>query len=123
MGQETKRRRVTNNFDERLSPGEALLLWRRRQGWNQAKAAKHFKVSLFTLKLAEYDRMPYFKYDLEQQSIKLNPNERCLIYRKRAKKTQVQVAKEIGCGREWLRLQEKGRVPCDSLLKYWERSG
>lgn len=122
MDTKTKQRRVTRNFDERLSPGEALLVWRRRMGWNQIEAAEHFGVSLFKYKLAEYDKAEDFPYR-SNLKITLKPHEKCLLYRKRSGKTQPEAAHDFGMGRFWLRLQEKGEIACDRLLAHWERTG
>lgn len=122
MEDKVKRLRVAANFDGSLSPGETLLLWRRRMGWNQLEAATHFKVSIFTLKLAEYDKARNFKYR-KNIKIALRDYEKCLIHRKRSGLTQEEVAKQVGVGRYWLRLQEKGDVPCKKLLEFWEGKG
>ena len=124
MAQKINRRGTPRNSNKELilSPGEQLLIWRKRQKWNQATAAKHFKRSLFHLKLAEYDKIDNFKYpklDLGE----LAPHERCLIYRKRSGKTQEEIAPFIGIGRYWLQLQERGVVSCHRLLGYWEGGG
>jgi hypothetical protein len=102
-----------------LTPGEQLLIWRRRMGWNQSLAAAHYGVSLFNYKLAEYDKPREFKY--KKYNFTLRPYEKCLIYRKRSGKKQKEVAKEFGIGRYWLRLQEIGEVKCVKLLDWWER--
>lgn len=116
MGTKTKRRRIKKLA---LTPGENLLLWRRRLNWNQSTAAKYFNCSLFTYKMAEYDKAKNFKYGKANLD-ELHPWERCLIYRKRSRLSQPTIAKKIGIGRYWLRLQEKGTVPCARLLEFWE---
>lgn len=88
-------------------------------GWNQTQAANYFKVSLFKFKLAEYDKAPDFKY--KKLKFTLRPEEKCLLYRKRSKKSQSQIAKELDIGRYWLRLQETGIVSPEKLLQYWEK--
>lgn len=114
-----ERLRIKRNFNEKLTPGETLLIWRRRMEWTQAEAANYYGVSIFRLKLAEYDKAKDFPYK-NNLKITLRPNEKCLLYRKRAKLTQPQVATEFGIGRYWLRLQETGKVPCARLLSWWE---
>lgn len=120
--QQIKRRRTKTNFNEKLNPGEKLLIWRRRLDWNQAQAAEYYNCSLFQYKLAEYNSAKNFKYkNITLGS--LSPWEICLLYRKRAGKTQLQTGKELGVGRYWIRLQEMGEVPCTRLLEFWEGTG
>jgi DNA-binding XRE family transcriptional regulator len=118
--EKTKRSGTPRSLNSELTPGEKLLVWRRRKGWDQTRAAKHYKVSIFTLKLAEYGKAKNFPYkpDLE---ILLEDHEKCFIYRKRSKKTQPQLAREYGCGKFWIQLQEHGKVDCSKLLKWWEQ--
>jgi DNA-binding XRE family transcriptional regulator len=102
-----------------LTPGEKLLFWRKRKGWNQTKAAKHLKVSSFKYKMMEYGKIQLsFKSSFIKPS--LTPPERCYLYRRRCKKTQAEVAKELGYSREWIKQMEWGTVPCEPLLWYWE---
>jgi hypothetical protein len=91
-------------------------------GWDQVTAANFYNVSYFNYKLAEYDRAEKFEYK-PIKLVGLGPNDICILYRKRAKKTQFQVAQEMGIGREWVRLQELGKVPCTKLLAWWESGG
>ena len=46
--------------------------------------------------------------------------QRCVIYRRRSKMTQDQVAKELGVSRGWVNSMERGRAPCETLVWYWE---
>lgn len=121
MANKVNRSRIKRSPNKiiKLSQGESLLIWRRREGWNQGKAAKYYNVSLFSYKLAEYSQSPNFKYKKVSLG-ELSAPEKCLIYRKRSKKTQKQVAKELGICRYWLRLQEQGVQPCNKLLAHWE---
>ncbi len=120
---QAKRSGVTRNFNKEiiLSPEEKLLIWRRREDWNQNQAAQHYGLSVFNYKLLEYGKLK--KKNVEYKKVilgNLSPKERCLIYRRRAKKTQKQIAKALGCSREWIRQQESGEVSCDNLLRWWE---
>lgn len=51
----------------------------------------------------------------------LAPHERCLLYRRRAGKTQAAIAEELKCCRYWVNQMERGEVPSDTLLWYWEQ--
>lgn len=117
MENKTKRPRITGTINE-LTKGEQLLIWRRRCGWNQSQAAKHYGISIFSYKLAEYSRLENFKYP--QYKTELQPWEKCLIYRKRAGFKQSEIAKKLGICRGWLRLQEVGEIDCSRLLSWWE---
>lgn len=120
MENKTKRQRTSGNFDERLSPCEQLLIIRRRNGWNQGDAAAHYKVSLFTYKMAEYGKLETLKTARRVLYLSLSDSEKCLIYRKRSGLSQKVAAAKMGIGREWFRLQELGKVPCGKLLAWWE---
>lgn len=119
MATKIKRSRIMPNLNEQLTPGELLLIWRKRMGWNQGEAAGYFGVSIFKYKLAEYDKAKDFPYKKNLKFI-LRSNEKCLIYRKRSKMHQSQVCRELNIGRYWLGLQELGKVPCTKLLEFWE---
>lgn len=121
MVQKIKRQRAAGSLNKefKLETGETLLIWRRRRDWNQSQAADYFGVSVFTYKLAEYGKISLKKKITAITDIL--PYERCLIYRKRATLTQQALAKQLGVGRYWLRLQEAGRVNCEKLLAHWEK--
>ncbi len=117
MEDKIKRSRIAITTD--LTPGETLILWRKRRKWNQEKAAKHYKVSVFDYKLAEYDVAQEFKYRrIELKEVK--DHERCFIYRRRFGMTQAEVAPKVGIGKYWLRELELGKAPCSRLLTWWE---
>lgn len=118
MGAKIKQSRIAGNLDLKLTPGEKLLIWRRRMEWNQAEAAGHYRVSIFSYVLAEYDKKPDFKYK-KNVVLTLRDNEKCLILRRRSGKTQSELATELDICRNWLRMQEMGTVPCEKLLQFW----
>ena len=119
MENKTKQQRTERDISETLTNGEILMLWRRRRGWNQIDSANYHGVSIFKLKLAEYDKSKDFKYRNFKLG-QLSPHEKCLIYRKRNGITQTQLCQILECSREWLRLQESGIVSCSKLLAFWE---
>lgn len=123
MGTKVSGLRTTSHFDERLSPGETLLIWRRRMGWTQIMAANSFGVSIFKQKLAEYDAPSAVDFPYKRLKFKLTAYEKCLLYRKRAKRTQSSVAQALGVSRNWLRMMETGEVDASPLLKYWNGTG
>jgi predicted XRE-type DNA-binding protein len=123
MATKINRSRASRISDKQLKlfPHETLLIWRKRHELNQSQAAKEFRCSLFQFKLAEYGK-PMEGFFYPREILKLAPHEKCLIYRKRAKLKQSEVAKKLGICRDWLRQQESGKIPCDKLLAHWEQS-
>ena len=102
---------------ERITVGERLLIDRRRRGETQGEAAARHGVSPFI-----YGQMERDKIDGPRVKVRrLEAHERCLLYRRRSDKTQAQVAKDLKCCRWWLNQMERGLVPCDTLVWYWEQ--
>jgi DNA-binding XRE family transcriptional regulator len=101
----------------RLTVGESLLLDRRRRGENQKQAAARLELSYNSYCYLERDMMAH---DIEVELNSIAPNEKCLIYRKRAGMTQAQVANTLGLCRWWINLMEQGKSPCGQLLQFWE---
>lgn len=102
---------------ESLTPGETLLVLRRRMQFNQHEAAAAFGVSHARYSLWERDLAePTARLDFDL----LMPHERCMLYRRRAGYTQARVAQELGRCRWWVNQMEQGYVPCDELIDYWE---
>jgi DNA-binding XRE family transcriptional regulator len=101
-----------------LSKGERLLIDRRRRGERQGKAASRLKVPLSRYSLWERDLLDGApKVSLGQ----LKAHERCVIYRRRCGKSQVEVAQELEVCRWWLNQMEAGTVDCTPLACYWEQ--
>jgi DNA-binding XRE family transcriptional regulator len=107
-----------------LSQPERLLIHRRRLGYTQARAAKHWKLHAHIYaRMENGDAVTLRRHALsvpKAAAPNLKDHERCLIMRRRCGKTQVQVAKELAVSRYWLNLMELGKVPCDDLLWFWE---
>lgn len=103
---------------EKLTRGEHLLIAWRRSGESQRVWANRMGASLNAYGQMERDtRLSSGKGRVK----KLLAQERCFLYRRRAKKTQEEVAQDLGCSRFWLNQMERGVVPCDDLLWYWEQ--
>jgi FixJ family two-component response regulator len=51
---------------------------------------------------------------------KLSANERCVLQRKRAGYTQLQIATDLGVCRWWVNQMESGRQDCTPLSSYWD---
>ena len=129
MGKSTQRSGIKKLTDElKLKQHESLLIFRRRKGWNQGEMAQKLGVSHHEYKLLEYGLTSIAftipansKYVSWVNIAELLPHEKCLIYRKRAKISQAEVAKEMGISRTWLRMQETGEVDCAPLLRFWTK--
>lgn len=111
---------------EYLDNGEKLVIWRRRRGWTQSFAAATLHMSYAQYSKWERD-LEEFKIRVEHPEAaeitasKLKAHEKCFIYRRRCRKTQAEVAAELGCCRWWVNQMERGVVPCDELVWYWEQ--
>jgi len=104
---------------DKLKPHEALLLSRRREGRDQAQAARRHRVSLYRYRRwesgAELDEIPRPRLG------RIQAHERCLIARMRAGLTVAEFAELAGVSRWWLIRMEAGKVPVDRLLEAWSR--
>ena len=98
--------------------GESLLLERRRKAENQLQAAVRYGVHVDTYRAWETDERPE---DVPQYNAgHLKPHEVCLLRRRRAGKTQREVAAAIGMTRLWVMKMELGEASIDRLKGYWE---
>lgn len=97
--------------------GESLLLWRRRKNLNQVEAAAEYNVHPDRYREWEADKRTT---DQPRQHLgQLKPHEVCLLLRRRAGKTQREVAAALGCTRLWLIQMESGNAPVERLREYW----
>lgn len=98
--------------------GESLLLERRRKAENQLEAAARYGVHVDTYRAWETDERP--KDVPHYNAGHLKPHEVCLLRRRRAGKTQREVAAAIGMTRLWVMKMELGEASIDRLKGYWE---
>jgi DNA-binding XRE family transcriptional regulator len=104
----------------RLTDGERFLLDRRRRKETQIQAAKRHGVSRGIYSVVERD--VFLPETLKPPKLdRIEPHERCLLYRRRANCTQAQVAKDLEYCRWWVNQMERGVAPVDILLWYWEQ--
>lgn len=100
-----------------LTPGERLLIHRRRSGESQEAAARRLLMTRNTYGRLERDeetngvRIPEIS--------ELTIDEKCLLVRRRAGRTQEDCADDIGVTRFWFNQMETGKVPCDDLADFW----
>jgi transcriptional regulator with XRE-family HTH domain len=111
-----------NGKEDYLTQGEAYLLLRKRLLLTQSEMAAGLHISRHMYSELERDKL---KEDYSSSASLVleegvQPSERCLIYRKRAKMTQEQVAKELKKSRLWVNKMENGYVDCDELIWFWE---
>lgn len=107
----------------RLTAAETLVVNRRRVGSNQRKMAEFLGVSSACyianeLGLAKERGVQQLK---RAKVGRLQKHERCFLYRRRAGKSQAQVAVDLERCRWWVNKMEHGSAPCDDLLWYWEQ--
>lgn len=97
--------------------GESLIIWRRRQGFNQVQAAAEYNVHPDRYRDWEADKRTE---DQPRQHLgPLKPHEVCYLLRRRADKTQREVAADIGMTRLWVIKMEEGTAPVERLREYW----
>lgn len=124
MAKKVGRSRIKKSADRlKLLPGEQLLIARRRRALSQKRAAELCGVQLSMFKEMESSSQPvqFGLKPLQSGGIgKLAPHERCMLHRRRAKLSQQEVAELLGCCRHWVVLMERGKAPCEELIKHWE---
>lgn len=96
--------------------GETIYIRRLRRGQTQPQAATAFGVSVDTYGAWEKETLENCPR-IQVQPIK--PREACILLRRRAKKTQHQIAKEIGISRAMVVKAERGLAPLTRLATYW----
>jgi transcriptional regulator with XRE-family HTH domain len=109
-----------------LSPGERLLIWRRRRNLTIAEASKLLGTSPWRYKQWEYDRdtekFPAPPVPLEV----LSTGEACLIARRRARWSIEQVAKRAKWSHvtqiKWEREATRDRTK-NPLYQWWAKRG
>lgn len=52
---------------------------------------------------------------------RLTANERCVLQRKRAGYSQLEVATDLGMCRWWVNQMESGKQDCTPLSSYWDQ--
>lgn len=103
--------------ERELTSAERLLLHRRRLGITQHEAAELLRITAWSYrKLEEGSRLPHRP---EPTLDNLKEYEACLILRRRANLSRSSVAKSVGVSECWLTQMERGRVPANRLIEYW----
>lgn len=99
-----------------VTPAESYLIDRKRRGETQRRAARRLKCTL-----AEYNAIELGKTKAKKVAIgRLKAHERCVLQRRRAGYTQIQIATDLGLCRWWVNQMESGRQDCTRLSSYWD---
>lgn len=98
-----------------LTLGEQLLISRRRKGQTQAERAAASGVTVSVLAAWEHGKGQPTSH--RPRPLQLTDSEECLIRRRRARKTQDDVANELGVCRWWINRMEAGGADCSDLLR------
>lgn len=96
--------------------GETIFLRRIRKGQTQSEAALAFKVREDIYRAWENELLDNCPR-LQVQPVK--PREACILLRRRANKTQAQLAKELNVSRAVIVRAERGTAPLTRLATYW----
>jgi transcriptional regulator with XRE-family HTH domain len=101
-----------------LTPGESLLVARRRAGLSQQALGGIYGVGAGRVKKWEDDRSDVPPVSLGQ----IEAREWCFILRRREGLTHHQVAEQLGLKAKWVHRAERGeRANAAPLILFWER--
>ena len=107
---------MSDATDLKPTHGELLLIWRRRKRLNQREAARALQVSLDSYREWEGDLRAGQPRKLIRE---LTAAERCVIARRRSKRTQKEVAASLGVTRVWVNRMERGLEGAEVLRDFW----
>lgn len=102
----------------RITDAEALYVYRRRLGLNQAEMAEEFGLKEWLYVEYENDRRVAPK-GLVRKMHKLSELEEFVLKRRRDNMTQEDLAAELGCTRVWVNYMESGSRNPEALREYW----
>lgn len=101
-----------------LTDNEKVFIDRRRRGKLMREYAAEHGISVKELREIEHGRITS---TVKPEVKELSVQEKCLLYRIRAEKSQEEVASDLGVSRIWINLMERGHRPVDLLAWYWEQ--
>lgn len=101
-----------------LTPGELLVLHRRRLGESQTEAAKRLGVGRKLCALWEIDAKEYIGALPDIDAVA--DHEVVFILRRRSGKSRADMVKAVGINRTWLTAMERGDMDCSPLKDYWK---
>ena len=100
-----------------LTPGERLLIYRRRRDESQEQAARRLNITRNVYGRLERDCEDWQIHLPKMRELQIH--EKCLLVRRRNRKTQEEIAAEIGVTRFWMNQMETGKGSCDCLAEFW----
>ncbi len=115
-----------------LTPAELLITARRRLDLTQKQVADRLVMSVSKYKRLEGEgakdvarvepdaRVLLPEAFLGSEGDQLSPHEWCFIQRRRAGLSQAEVAKALGCCREWVQQMERSEADPGRLYRFWE---
>ena len=104
-----------------LSTSERLLVYRLRKGLSQRDMATKVKIpyrhylSVEKGFLPENQKFPAYVTNVS----KLSNLEECILLRRRAGLSQLELGKKLGVSRQWVNEMENGKQEAERLLEYW----
>lgn len=101
-----------------LSKGEKALIFRRRNYISQKEMAERLGMKRRVYSEAENSNSLDISGDVVYVG-DLEPNEICLILRRRKQMTQRECAEKMGITRFWYNQMEKGVAPSYRLEEFW----
>lgn len=101
-----------------LTPGELLVLHRRRLDESQTEAAKRLGVGRKLCALWEIDAKEYIGALPDIDAVA--DHEVVFILRRRSGKSRADMVKAVGINRTWLTAMERGDMDCSPLKDYWK---
>lgn len=102
----------------RITDAEALYVYRRRLGLNQAEMARKLGLKEWLYVEYENDKRDVPK-GLVRKMHKLSELEEFVLMRRRDNMTQEDLAAELGFTRVWINYMESGSRNPEALREYW----
>ena len=102
-----------------LTPGERLILDRRREGMTKAATAAAYGVTLY--RYSQWEAGTWSEEIPTPSLGRLAVHESSHIQRRRAGLSVVDFAKAIGTSAWWVTRMEAGTAPPDRLVEFWAR--
>jgi hypothetical protein len=105
-----------------LTLGELLLVQRRRAGETQADAARRHRVTYREYRALERDEQKDLPRVRRPAIRRLRVYEWCLVRRRRAGLSLVDVSEALGVSSWWVCQMEAGTAPPDRLVQFWRQN-
>lgn len=103
----------------RLTEGEKLFIYRRRNNLTQEEMASRYGITRNVYGRIERDEEKEVSVKIPKIE-HLELIEKCVLYRKQKELTQEECAESMGITRFWFNQMETGKVPIKDLVDFWE---